>query len=350
MRGKLSPKWMVQYALLRAGYTVRRLSSEERQAFLELQRPEGADEDIAGLDLAHLDDLRRRYDALDIPAAVHSVWAHRRASRTSVSRGLAGFDLTRFRASSSYVWNYYGTESETARLKYFIFQQAVKAADAAGLLGRLTEDGAFGCPTFEFDETGTISRDLLDSVAEINFLQRHLDVLGRADVHVLDIGAGYGRMAHRLLEANPRLTGYTCVDAIPESTFLSEFYLNHRGLADRSNVVPLDEVETRVTGPFDIALNIHSFSECTYAAVEWWLRLVRRLEIPRLMIVPNPDPRFRTDEDRFVSSEPDGSKRNFLPLLTELDYEIVDRQPLVDPGAAALLGVDDVMFLFELRS
>ena len=334
------------------GYTVRKLSPQELNAFMEFQRPDTTSfEDVFGDRTERLAELRRRYDAVDSPVAVHSVWAHRKSKANLVSTGLAGVDLTRFRASSSYVWNYYGmADAETERLKYFVFQQSVRSNDAAGLLGKLTEDGAFGCPTFEFDGAAPVSRDLLDSVAEINFLQRHLGVLDRADVRVLDIGAGYGRMAHRLLQANPQMTGYTCVDAVPESTFLCEFYLDFRGLADRADVIPLDEVDQRLDGRFDVALNIHSFSECTYDAVEWWLQRVRKLDIPYLMIVPNPDERFETDNDRFVTSQPDGSKRNYLPLLSELGYEQVARESLVDDTSRSVLRVDDVMFLFKLRS
>ena len=347
-----SLKLLAQKLLVRMGYTIRRLSDQERSAFMELQRPDATSfDEVFGSRSERLQELRRRYDAVDSPAAVHSVWAHRDSKANLVSTGLAGVDLTRFRASSSYVWNYYGlADAETERLKYYVFQQSVRSNDAAGLLGKLTEDGAFGCATFEFGDLPPVSRDLLDSVAEINFLQNHLAVLDRDDLRVLDIGAGYGRMAHRLLDANPGMTGYTCVDAVPESTFLCEFYLEHRGLAGRADVVPLDEVDERLDGRFDVALNIHSFSECTYDAVEWWLQRVQKLGIPNLMIVPNPNERFETDSDRFVTSEPDGSKRNYLPLLAELGYEQVARESLVDDTARSVLRVDDVMFLFKLSS
>lgn len=344
-------KRLALQVLFRMGYAVRRLSDDERNAFIEFQQPsEDAIKAVFGDRIQRLDELRRRYAAVTSPAAVHSVWANRKSKDNLVSAGLAGFDLTRFRASNSYVWNYYGADgAEAARLKYYLFQQAIRSHDDAHLLDRLTEDGAFGCPTFEFGDSGTLSRDLLDSVAEINFLQRHVGVLDR-DVRVLDIGAGYGRMAHRMLDANPLISRYTCVDAVPESTFLSEFYLEHRGLAHRADVIPLDKIDARLTGPFDVALNIHSFSECTYAAVEWWLRRVADLGIANLMIVPNPNNRFASDPERFVSSEADGSHRDFYPLLTSLGYELTAREPLVDDMTRSLLGVEDVLFLFTRQA
>ena len=246
--GKLSPKRLFQHTAFRLGYKIQRLSADERAAFVQFHRPDRtAVDSVFGADAARLQDLRRRYAAVRSPAAAHSVWASRGSKEDLADIGLAGVVLTRFRAGSSYVWNYYGSSTEnTEKLQYYVFAQAVKAADSAALLEVLDEDGAFGCSTFEFAGIGRVSRDLLDSVTEINFLQRHLSVLDRDEFRVLDIGAGYGRMAHRLLEANPKLDGYTCVDAVPESTFLCEFYLKHRGLLDRAEVIPFDEVDEQL--------------------------------------------------------------------------------------------------------
>lgn len=340
----LSPKRLIQLAIFRMGYKVQKLNAEERAAFVQLQRPdESALDRVFGASLTRLEELRQRYASVNSPATVHSIWAHRKSRANLTEIGWQGVDLTRFRASSSYVWNYGGTTAEAARLQNYVFAQAVRANDTAGLLATLTEDDAFGCSTFEFEGFGRVSRDLLDSVAEINFLDRHLGVLDQDGVRVIDIGAGYGRMAHRFLEANPKTAVYTCVDAVPESTFLAEFYLRFRGLADRTEVVPLDEVDERLAGrQYDLAINIHAFSECTYAAVEWWLEKVALLAIPHLMIVPN-------DEGKFLSTEPDGTRRDYLPLLTELGYEVVAEEHLLDRDARSLLGVTDQMFLFSRR-
>ena len=92
--------------------------------------------------------------------------------------------------------------------------------------------------------------------------------------------------------AFPNLRDYCCVDAIPESTFVSEYYLRHRGCAPPARVVRARRGRRASSQPgaFDLAVNIHSFSECTLDAVEWWVALLRRLEVPRLLVVPNePD-------------------------------------------------------------
>ena len=86
-----------------------------------------------------------------------------------------------------------------------------------GLLPQLVEDGAFGAPIFDFPGRPPVSRDLLDSVNELLYLDRKLDIVDRSELRVLDIGAGYGRLAHRMAQLVPGLADYACVDAIPES-------------------------------------------------------------------------------------------------------------------------------------
>jgi hypothetical protein len=160
---------------------------------------------------------------------------------------------------------------------------------------------------------------------------------------VLDIGAGYGRLAHRTAEGFSNLRDYCCVDAIPESTFVSEYYLRHRGCAPPARVVRLDELDRELRpGAFDLAVNIHAFSECTLAAIEWWVSLLRRLEVPRLLVVPN-------EPERLLSLEPDGRRRDFAPLLERAGYRLLRREPvLADPAVEQLVGVSDRFHLFAL--
>jgi hypothetical protein len=142
--------------------------------------------------------------------------------------------------------------------------------------------------------------------------------------------------------AHPELGDYCCVDAVPESTFVCDFYLRHRGAVPPARVVALDEVgDALAPGSFDIAVNIHSFSECTYAAVEWWVGVLERLEVPRLLVIPN-------EPDRLLTLEADGSRRDFMPLLAAAGYRLAKREPVIaDPAVRELLRLDDHFHLFE---
>ena len=48
-------------------------------------------------------------------------------------------------------------------------------------------------------------------------------------------------------------------------------------------------------GEVDIAVNIHSFSECSLAAVDAWMALLADLRVGHLMVVPNAVSRDGSD-------------------------------------------------------
>jgi SAM-dependent methyltransferase len=229
-------------------------------------------------------------------------------------------------------------------LKFFVLLRYVEDRDALGLLRSLNEDGAFGCWTFSYVGYGRFSRDLLESVNEISFLEQQLALSQRSRFSVLDIGAGYGRLAHRMTEAYPRLDDYCCVDAIPESTFLSEYYLAFRECTPPARVLSFDSIEGSLqAGDFDLAVNIHSFSECTYAAVEWWVELLGDLAVPWVLLVPN-------EPSDLLTLEVDGTRRDFAPLLEQAGYRLERCDPVLDdPAVRELLMLEDHFHLFALR-
>jgi SAM-dependent methyltransferase len=285
-------------------------------------------------DNPRLRELRAAYEALDLPVRVPSRW-----SRDNVESFL---DLGHFRGETLITWHYRELPRITA-LKYFVYLRYVEDRGGRELLDILGEDGAFGCWTYEYAGRGRYSRDLLESVNELLFLERELSLSGRERFSVLDIGAGYGRLAHRMTAAYAdRLSDYCCVDAVPESTFLSEWYLRYRACTPPARVVPLPEVSTLQPG-FDLAVNIHSFSECTHDAIAWWVELLGRLRVPRLLIIPN-------EPEELLSLEADHSRRDFRPLLSRAGYELVKAEPVLDdPAVRELVRLEDRFHLFALR-
>jgi len=228
-------------------------------------------------DHPRLVELKRRYASFDRRVTSPLVW---------VDGSLSAQELRYFRGDNAYVWQLRGPNMDAGA--YALATYYAKSIDGLGLLGKLVEDDYFG--NFTFDIGGTlVSRDLLDSLVELYFLDRHLGLAFAAPgLTVLDIGAGYGRLAHRMLSALPGVTRYLCTDAIAESTFVSEYYLGFRKLDDRARVIPLDEIEATLEAEsVDLAVNIHSFSECTPSAIEWWIALLARHRVKHLMIVPN---------------------------------------------------------------
>jgi SAM-dependent methyltransferase len=292
--------------------------------------PDGADRELSASS-PRLAELRDAYRRSELPALDASRWSEEAVN--------ASLDLRYFRGETLITWHYRELPRIT-KLKYFLYLRYVEGLDEVGALNRLTEDGAFGCWTFGYPGYGRISRDLLESVNEISFLERELHMSEREQFSVLDIGAGYGRLAHRMTETYPQLVDYCCVDAIPESTFICEYYLRHRG-CERARSVALDQVESALRpGSFDLAVNIHSFPETTFRSVEWWLELLGRLEVPYLLVIPNEP----TD---LLTLETDGSRRDFAPLVERAGYELLRREPIIaDPAVRELLELEDQFHLF----
>lgn len=319
--------------LATAGVRVERLTPEGRRYRLSshddsVPLPAGTE---AALRLDHPDlaALRSEYARLQLPVVTHSLWN---------AQSFRNFDPRYFRGDNAYVWQYRQWRNE-ARMKQYLAVLDVQSRDTLKLFDRLEEDGLFGVWRFQYGKRPPVSRDLVDSVNEINYLEQHVGLSRIANLRVLDIGAGYGRLAHRLCAALPQIAAYDCVDAVPESTWLCRFYLGFRGVKP-ARCIALHEHQ-QLHDRYDLAVNIHSFSECTLAAVRWWLDLVESRQIPWLLIVPN-------DPDAILSTEVDGRRLDLVPEIERRGYTLANRQPTyANDELREMIGVKDQFFLFK---
>ena len=256
-------------------------------------------------------------------------------------------DLQLFRRDNAYV---YQTRQGITEAHYLLTAHFAKSVDRLSLWSSLAEDRLFGCHVIDFNGERLVSRDLLDSIIEINFLEDTLGISSLGGLRVLDIGAGYGRFAHRLVGSLPNLKEVLCTDAVAESTFVSDFYLRYRGVQDKALVIPLDEIEWRLaSAPPAIATNIHSFSECPLAAIEWWLGLLSRVGVRYFFLVPNTG-------QELISTERGGPRgprprKDFAPALAAAGYRLRHSRAKFD-GASSLerCGLFPThYFLFELE-
>ena len=160
--------------------------------------------------------MQRRYQALSAhPARAASLW-----NADFVDRIV----LPRFRGDDAYLLQ--GAYTPLQRLVWLTVGYYAKSIDRLGLFDRLEEDGLFGAYCFRVMNRYIGSKDLVDLVGEINFLEEAIGISQRTALRVLDIGAGYGRLMHRLVTAFPTVVSGYCTDAILKSTFLSEYYLD----------------------------------------------------------------------------------------------------------------------------
>lgn len=251
---------------------------------------------------------------------------------------LSDEDLVHFRGQNPFINQLSGLNFN--ELSYALSYYALKSSRRRDLLETLDEDGLFGVHTFRV-EGRLISRDLLDSVGEIDFIRRHVG-LGEADTNIIDIGAGYGRLAHRLTEATDTNVRVYATDAFAPSTFLAEYYLKFRK-AERASVVLLPEVEAFLARTkIKLATNIHSFSECSLEAIDWWVSRLAVHEVPYLFVLPNKiDPETGaclTNVDEEME-----------PILERHGYRLKVREPRYADPTVAKYAVDPALFsLFEL--
>lgn len=221
-------------------------------------------------------ELKQRYARCDPRVVTPIIWT---------DDWVSSEDLKYFRGDNAYVWQI--RDANLSPINYVVSTYYLKDVDYLGLFDRMEEDSDFGNYSFIIDGK-LISRDFLDSIAELYFLDRHLQIASRTNLKILDIGAGYGRLAHRAIESLPNLMSYICADGIPVSSFLCEFYLRHRNVQDKAKVVYLDQFQTSdIIDGIDIAVNIHSFSECRYEAIDWWVSEIARRSIRYLFVAPN---------------------------------------------------------------
>jgi len=270
-------------------------------------------------------ELQRRYALCDKSVTTPLVW-----NETLIGAA----DLPHFRGENAYVWQLRGLSRSP--LAYALSAYYVRANDELRLLERLSEDGTFGAACFEVGGHA-VSRDLLDSIVELYFLERHLKLSTRPGLRILDIGAGYGRLAHRATTAFANIEQYLCTDAVAVSSFLCRYYLQQRALGPRARVVPLDEIEGVLgAGRIDLAINVHSFSECRPAAIDWWLSRLAAARVEHLMIVPTASEahdgsRLRTNDG--IEFGPMVKAHGYRPVAVDPKYldPIVQRYGL-DPS------------------
>lgn len=155
-------------------------------------------------------------------------------------------------------------------------------------MGGSIRDVAHGARVFP-TRFGPVTRAWVDGNVEIGFLKRTL-LADFAGLDVLDIGAGYGRLAVMLA---PLVRSYTCVDAVPVSVAICRDYT--RQYAPSVTVLDVQafrSVLARKAWHPTLAINIHSWNECSLSQIETWLDVLDVLAVPFLFTVShgqNPD-------------------------------------------------------------
>ena len=294
-------------------------------SYQQSKLPQGASSYLVSSN-PRLKELQDRYAAFDKEVTTPFVWTDNKVSPE---------DMLYFRGDNAYVWQVRGFNMNI--LSYALLTYYIKTIDKLCLLEKLEEDGLFGTYAFEVDNK-LVSRDLLDSIVEIHFLEKHLKISSYDRLNILDIGAGYGRLAHRMTEALPNIEKYFCTDAFPISSFICEYYLRFRNLENKAEVIPVDEIEKILCNhKINIAVNIQSFPECKIAAIEWWLSILEKYSVEYLTIVLDY-PELQTHENI-----------SFGNLVKKYGYKLIAKEPTCSDTVVQRYTVNpSYLYLFKL--
>ncbi len=189
-----------------------------------------------------------------------------------------------------------------ARSPVYVDQAQVSAQDLRAVVSALdpvydlpgrTRDLPHGASAF-LSSWGPVTRQWVDGNVEIDFLARHVPVMAHQDV--LDIGAGYGRLAVML---EPHVLSYTCVDAVPISVQVCRDYCAL--YAPSVRVLDIEQfVDAMPTLRPTLAVNVHSWNECSRAQISRWLDVLDDLAVPHLCTVAHG-----ATKDQYFAWEPE---------------------------------------------
>tara|TARA_B110000438_G_scaffold303679_1_gene366450 strand:+ start:4075 stop:5124 length:1050 start_codon:yes stop_codon:yes gene_type:complete len=274
--------------------------------------------------------LRKKYSDFQSSISKDGLWTKDHIDK---------INLTYFRGDNPYIFQKRGFEYNI--LAYAITYFWIKSKGDNNYFIKCKEDQSFGVFTHNFGKD-IVSRDLLDSFIEMDFLQQNVFNQFNDKISILDIGSGYGRLAYRATTYLDKIEKYYCTDAIAESTFLSEFYIDYYNIENKVSVIPFHKSEKEIDSlKLDLVVNIHSFSEMNIQFIEFWLDIISKNKIRFLFIVPNA----KSNYGKKLESV-DGI--NYKPEIEIRGYKEVVMQPKYDENIVQNYGLNPThYFLFE---
>ncbi|OEV02640.1 putative sugar O-methyltransferase [Streptomyces oceani] len=187
----------------------------------------------------------------------------------------ASADLTDFKSDRrNYKISLWDPNTNGVRyLKALLYDRATRLGPEEWEKVRRIRNREVGNPNTVRVDGQSVCMDYLQAVLELGFIEKEVDLTGG---NVVEIGAGYGRTCHAML-SNHDLSSYWIVD-LRNTLLLSRRYLREvldDGQFAKVRFVENDSIDTALGSErFDLAVNVHSFTEMTPATVQDYLDLI----------------------------------------------------------------------------
>ena len=146
-------------------------------------------------------------------------------------------------------------------------------------------DAQYGAMLFD-TKYGKVTRMWADSNVEYDFLQRHLNKFFLQNATVMDVGAGYGRLA---VSMSPHVKQFIAVDSIPVSVACCKDYVATWARTDNIQILSVEDLylmyKQNKVPKIELAMNIHSWNECSLETIEEWLQTLVKFNTDFLFTV-----------------------------------------------------------------
>ncbi len=282
--------------------------------------------------LRHINRWERRKVEIQIPT---SMWR--------VKKLYKRLNLPHFRSDNQYI---YQTRDNNTPDSTVLTYKYVANNDKLCVLVRSKETGEFGSEIVRIPTYGLVSRDLLDSANELNFLENVIGLSKIVNLTIFDIGAGYGRLAVHSIATLENIEKHVCLDAVPGSLGICEFYLKYKQLNPEKyhiSFLPEDYLPPKNS----IAVAIHSFSEMPLESVLYWIEFLKKMEVDWILIVPN---REKHKGKKLLATEVNGSRTDYSGMLLKNGYENYGIFPKYNDPDIQEFGISPTMYHLYKKS
>jgi putative sugar O-methyltransferase len=184
------------------------------------------------------------------------------------------------------------TDNSSRHFKFLLWNALEGMDDDFFTYTRCIRNRSLGNPTTVRYRTMDIDLDYMLAVDELLFLEKQNRILSRCRT-VVEVGAGFGRTAHAILENFSQIDKYTIID-LPEMLQLSRLYLKTVIPERFSSLEFLSALDGYSVETTDLFINIDSFQEMEPGTIrEYYDNVISRC---RNIYIKNPVGKYLPEE------------------------------------------------------
>ncbi len=154
--------------------------------------------------------------------------------------------------------------------KNILFNTSMSMTDEFFELYNKINNTNVGRPLHVFVKDTKVNMEYLFSIMEILFLKASID----KSQSIVEIGGGYGRLCHSILEIFPHIDKYTMIDLPPMITIAKKYLSKVLSEDDFRKIIFIEADKANSVNFSDIFINIDSFAEMTQEVINNYMNII----------------------------------------------------------------------------